>query len=499
MRSRKKMRLWLFLFVILLLAAAISQVFTRHAASKKSQTIHIVLQRSAENSQDFKLVENELNRYLAQNEDFQVQFKIVDEKTRETDYMRLLKSAEPIDLIFGDMTSLKKAANAGLLEPLDSLLQTYGSGIKAVLNKEYLDTGYVDKIRYGLPTVRDYSSSSCFEYNIDLAEKCGLEMDTVTDLDSLETQLFRLKEADPFIIPVANNHYYGLDALLKIDPVGDDFRYPLAVLQDYGRSPKVVTLSETPEFADFINRMYRWHQNGLLMPDSGTTISAINYIKSGKVLGCFSHYHPGFDIEETRGSGIKIGCVLLSENYINSFSANRLFWEIPSKSESKEIAMRFLELMYTDENVVRILSYGCEGVHYEYKNSDKTVIGYPSGINVDNSRYSQFFGWMYGNEMLMPVWDGLPDNLWAQITDYNDHSIQSAAINFCFDPTPVEKEINSCEIIMQKYYFGLITGELNPEKYLPILQQGLKEAGIDSITAEKQKQLNQYLEGGTGA
>ena len=157
--------------------------------------------------------------------------------------------------------------------------------------------------------------------------------------------------------------------------------------------------------------------------------------------------------------------------------------------------MRFLKRMFTDKNVVQILSYGKEGIHYEYKDREHKIIGYPQGINVDNSRYSQFAGWMYGNEMLMPVWEGLPEDLWQQITDYNDTSIRSIAIGFSFDETPVSTEYLRCTAIAQKYYIGLITGELNPAKYLPVIRRELENAGINTIISEKQAQLNQYLKG----
>lgn len=463
--------------------------------SKTPETLHILLQRSAENSQDFYVVEEELNQYLSKIEDFQVQFRIVDETSRKNNFIQNLKSEEPIDLLFSDKDEMDAAVFQNLLEPLDSLLENLAPEILDVLNKDYLDTGYIEESRYGLPSIRDYSSSACFEYDIQLANQYDLKMDSVKTLDDLEEELLKLKQAAPSVIPVGINLYIGVAALLKIDILGDNYSAPLAVLKNYGQTSQVVNLYETPEFTAFVNQMYAWRKKGLLMDDTGASMSAINYLKTHKVFGCFSNYHPGFDIEETRGSGTPIGCVILGNYYISSFNAQRHFWEIPSKSKEKENAMRFLKLMYTDKNVVQILSYGKEGIHYEYKDSAKQIIGYPEEINVDNSRYSQFLGWRYGNEMLMPVWEGLPQDLWKQITDYNDSSIRSIAIGFSFHKTPVADEISDCTAIAQKYYPGLINGELDPARYLPIVRKELQDAGISTIVAQKQKQLNDYLKG----
>lgn len=489
------LRLPVLLFIIVLIGLYFGGSKFFFMNQKEQKTIHIILQRSAENCQDFNLVEQELNQYLSEVDNYQVQFKIDDEVALKNDYIRNLQSAESVDLLFSDKKAMGEAISQDLLEPLDTLLKTQGQEILKVLDKDYLDTGYINGSRYGIPSVRDYSCSSCFEYDVQLAKEYNLQMENIQTLDDLEKELLKLKEAAPSIVPVAINLYIGVDALLKIDNLGDDFSNPLAVLRNYGQTSQVVNLYETPEFSAFVNRMYSWRKKGLLMDDTGASISAINYLKTHKVFGCFSHYHPGFDGEETRGSGTEIGCVILGKNYISSFNANRLFWQIPAKSQQKENAMRFLKRMYTDENVVRILSYGKEGVHYEYKDSDQKVIGYPEGINVDNSRYSQFLGWMYGNEMLMPVWEGLPENLWEQIRDYNDSSIRSIAIGFSFDETPVSAEIVRCTGISQKYYNGLINGELEPAKYLPAIRQELKVAGIDAIVSEKQSQLDQYLKG----
>lgn len=491
-----KSRLPAFLLLLtgcLCLGFFLVQFYSRN--SKEPETVHILLRKNAENCQDFKLVEQELNQYLAKTENYQVQFKVVDTASQQNAFIQNLKSAEPIDILCSDKENMDEAVSQNLLEPLDFFLQESGIEISEVLNKDYLDTGYVEGIRYGLPSVRDYSSSPCFEYDVQLARQYRLEMDNVHNLDDLEKELLKLKEAAPTVIPVGVNLYVAVQALLKIDLLENGYSTPLAVLRNCGQTSHVVNLYETKEFSDFVNQMYAWRKKGLLMEDTGASISAINYLKTHKVFGCFSNYHPGFDVEETRGSGTEIACVILGNHFISSSNANGFFWEIPKKSQVKETAMRFLNRMYTDENVVRILSYGVEGIHYEYKDSDHKTIGYPDGINVDNSRYSQFLGWMYGNEMLSPVWEGLPGDLWQQITDYNDTSIRSIGIGFCFDKTPVISEYNHCSAIANKYYSGLITGALEPAKYLPLLRQELTEAGIDTVVTEKQAQLDQYLKG----
>ena len=44
-----------------------------------------------------------------------------------------------------------------------------------------------------------------------------------------------------------------------------------------------------------------------------------------------------------------------------------------------------------------------------------------------------------------------------------------------------------------KYYKALIVGAVDPDEYLPKMNEELKAAGMDTIIAESQKQLDAYL------
>lgn len=106
-------------------------------------------------------------------------------------------------------------------------------------------------LRHGIPSIRDYACSPCFEYDVRLAKEYDLQMENIQTLDDLERELLKLKKAAPSIVPVAINLYIGVDALLKIDNLSDDFSAPLAVLQNYGQTSQVVNLYETPEFSAY--------------------------------------------------------------------------------------------------------------------------------------------------------------------------------------------------------------------------------------------------------
>jgi putative aldouronate transport system substrate-binding protein len=47
--------------------------------------------------------------------------------------------------------------------------------------------------------------------------------------------------------------------------------------------------------------------------------------------------------------------------------------------------------------------------------------------------------------------------------------------------------------VVNKYHKALVCGALDPEETLPKFNQELKDAGIETIIAEKQSQLDTWL------
>jgi putative aldouronate transport system substrate-binding protein len=54
-------------------------------------------------------------------------------------------------------------------------------------------------------------------------------------------------------------------------------------------------------------------------------------------------------------------------------------------------------------------------------------------------------------------------------------------------------EIAACNNVCAKYENALDCGELDPAVYIPIFMEELKKAGLDTIIAQKQAQLDAWL------
>lgn len=152
--------------------------------------------------------------------------------------------------------------------------------------------------------------------------------------------------------------------------------------------------------------------------------------------------------------------------------------------------MQFLNLMYTDPEIINLLDWGIEGEHYA-KVSDN-VIGPVEGAEVIEGWYN--LGWQFGNQFLSYVPEDANPNLWTEMAEFNASAIKSAALGFVFDPSPVQTEIAAVTNVINQYSLGLETGTTDPATELPQFIEALKSAGIDTIIAEKQSQLDAWAE-----
>jgi len=180
----------------------------------------------------------------------------------------------------------------------------------------------------------------------------------------------------------------------------------------------------------------------------------------------------------------------VSEPFLNSGYITQIMWAIPRQSKSPEKAMAFMNLLFSDPEVVNLLNYGIEDQHY-IKVSDNEI-KFPEGVTVVDHPYNFGLSWEFGNQFLSYVFEGTDPDIWDKTREYNDSALQSAALGFIVDVEPIKNEFAAVFNVFVQYQSGLGTGSVDPDVYLPEFIEKLKAAGIDTIVAEKQRQLDDW-------
>lgn len=396
-----------------------------------------------------------------------------------------LADGKQIDVAYcASSSKVYQYQKAGLLTPLDDLLERKGVDILSALNPEYYEFSRVDGSLYALPTNRDRHRIVGFEYNQEIADQYDLDMARVQTAEDLTEIFAKLKRQTTQITPTVV--VPGFIQFDQVDNLGDF----LGVLtEDSGTN--VVNLYETEVFQKLIYLIHDWYQKGYTLDYTQDAGVISYYLSSGTVLGCLTIGKLGFEAQENRICGHQIGFIPLSAAYCPSSSLENSWYAIPKTTTDPEKAMELVNLLYTDPYVANLMMYGIEGVHYERTKPDGNM------IYLGNCRspggYHGPSGYAYCNQYIAYLWEGYDCDIWEKTERMNQQAIKSPAWGFRFDSAAVAEQIYRCEEVTDYYLNTLYAGTADPEKTLAAFLSALERAGINKIIVEKQRQLDQYL------
>ena len=177
--------------------------------------------------------------------------------------------------------------------------------------------------------------------------------------------------------------------------------------------------------------------------------------------------------------------------YIKTTDVNSIGFAISPTSEHPEAAMKFLNEMYTNPDVVNLLDWGIEGVHYEKQ--DDGTIDFPEGVDANTTTYGLNMDWFFGNQFLSYIWGkGRDTTIYSRLEENNKNSEFSPVMGFSFDSTAVSSEVAAITNVINQYLPGLSCGSLNPDTEMDAFLEALDDAGMQTVIEEKQKQLDAW-------
>ncbi|NJR12356.1 DUF3502 domain-containing protein [bacterium] len=167
---------------------------------------------------------------------------------------------------------------------------------------------------------------------------------------------------------------------------------------------------------------------------------------------------------------------------------------VSSVSDHPELAVKFLELLNTDPVFYNLLCKGIEGVHWEWADQDRLLIK-PAGDNASfgDTGYNPNTDWMYGNVFNSYYTDESQVGAWPATAKLNRNAQPSPVLGFTFDRKAVETEVASISAVNQEYASPLGGGIVDIETGLTNLNKALKDAGIERVRDEMQKQIDAWL------
>lgn len=410
----------------------------------------------------------------------------------QTTMQLMISGGEDLDLMMTDDNQYVDQISQNMLMPLGELYEQYGQGILEAYSDGlsfWLDNLYVNGEIYAIPIMKDPSYIRCFAMRADILAETGYTVDDIQEFADLEKVLAKVHELYPNMnclvpyasltcaMPACTAAYYN--------DLGDSF----GVLVD--ETYNVVNLWTYEPFVEQLRLLNRWYQAGYILPDAATnTTPGEAWVREGNTFA----YGKGvetFDYETaknifTKNCGYEMEVAYIQDPLLTSYDGTIT---IPSTSKHAAAAMKYVNELYTNHELMTLFYCGIEGTNYVLDETGRR--DYPEGVDASNNTWTEQKV-MAGNQLLTPPWNYQSETWRDDVMEFWKTVNVSPAMGFHFDYTGLETEYAAVTSVLAEYKQGLYNGVLDFDSAYPQFLAAMEEAGLNKIIEAKQAQLNEW-------
>jgi len=438
---------------------------------------------------DEKKVEEAINKLLTEKINATIDLRPIDWGAWDDKINLMVASREEVDIVFTAQWNghAKYVAKGAFLE-LGDLIDKYGQGIKDSLDPAFLEGAKISGKNYGVPTNKELAAAGGIVYRKDITDELGIDMSNVKTPEDLDAVYAVVKEKKPDLIPLYttagafNSHFFA-----NYDFLGDS-TIPGAILKDKDDT-KVMPMEQLDRYKQYLNLTRDYFKKGYINADAATTqVASADAWKAGNVFSTIEPMKPGKDAEIASASNLtgKLAQISMTEKTVATSETAGSMLGISSTSKDPDRAMMLINLLHTDKEINNLINFGIEGDHY-------TRSGEIITATANTANYNPGAAWMFGSQFLNYIWNTEDPDKWAKFKEFNQNAKVSPGLGFVFDSEPVKSEVGALANVIRQYQRALETGSVDVDKTLADYEKKLKEAGVDKVVAEKQKQFDAFL------
>ena len=439
---------------------------------------------------DAGMVEEKINEIAQKEIGVNVHLTFYSVADYNTQIPLILSGDEQLDCLLTFSDSIDSWIRKGYIQPFTKELDAYGDGIKEVLG-DWLAAGRFDGEQYAVGVRTDLVESICFVMRKDIVDKYNIDLSEVKTVPDLEKEFAVVKENEPELsLMVANNAQSVENYQFSFDMLFDYLGVLLPVSDPGGTT--IVNYFATEEYREYCEMMHDWYQKGYVEQDILTeTENSQALIQNGKAFGCLYPYKPYVEKQMTQICGYEMTSVQLSPALCSTSTLVSMAWSIGRNCVDVEKAVEFYNLCYTNRDILNLLAWGVEGVHYVLDENGQATL--PEGVDADSSGYNLGMGWLFFDNFNQYVAAGNPADLYDAIDKFNKSAVSSTAMGFHWNSEEVKTEVAACTAVLQQYRMALEYGVVDPDVVLPEFLQALENAGINKVIEAKQAQFDAWL------
>lgn len=460
-------------------------------------TVNLIYYTIGEPDKDLQLVNNKINEIMARKIGVTITYVKVSWLEYEDRLNTLISAGSPFDIAFAP--DYATTAMRGAWLKLDDYLTGIGKDMYDAIDPTFWQGVRMnDGSIYGVPTNKELAVRDHWMYPASIVNKHNINITQYNTLESLEPLLRMIRQEEPAYIPMeldrdSQNFFalHGYEYILN-------HKLPLMV-QSLDPAAQVVNIFETKEARQVLDTLRRYYKEGFINKDAA--LREPGALKRGaKVFWKSSGGGPLSETTWSKDRGYKLVAHPVTPNTVTTEAVRGGIMAVNANTKHPVECIKFLNLLNTDPEIRNLFNYGIEGVHYTLDEQGQVVLITDKNSNDDavpDTPASSYSGVQYtqGNWFILKTMGGdnpEPLDKWDQFRKYNDGVVNSTVLGFTPDLSSLTAQTANIEMVWQKYYPSLMTGSVDVDTILPKFNEELKQAGMDEVRQEVQKQLDAW-------
>jgi len=401
-----------------------------------------------------------------------------------------ISTGQEVDVVFTAnwVANFQQNALAGNFIELDNYLTKYPEVVN-ILSQSFIDASKINGHTYALPCNKEKFHSWGYLLRKDLVDKYKIDISKIKSEADMEPYFDQILAGESGVYPLcaANMDVPGWK-FLDWDNISDD-DVPGALYPKADADTTIINQFIAKESVDFYKNMKTYISKKYIRADASTLSSVSDELKTGKYFAAVSSLKPGKDAEMTASTNIEWVQAQITEDVKTNRETTGAMIAIPKVSKHQDEAMEFVNLLYTDGDLLNLFIYGEEGTDYD-KNSDGTI------SLKEGSGYASGNGWRFGDQTKNLRLSFEAADKYDQWTKINNSApiLKSTGFMFNNDSTDTQTLIANNKAVTQEYYKTLFLGQAQDvDATVEEMTKKFKAAGSEDLLKVMQEQFDAFL------
>ncbi len=443
-------------------------------------------------------VEDAINAIIEPKIGVHVDLQPFDAGSYQTQIPLMIAGGETLDLcaFYGAGTAYTTMKANGQILNIKPYLDEYGDGLKEVLG-EYINTFATGDECYAIPTWRNYSTNMYIIANREPLEELGLldAFDNVSDWDEYETLMEQIRD-NTAMAPIGGQYqimwmpsacvaWNSADfEFTAYDPLGD----PNNLLR-VGEDGKVASIYDFEDTVYMMKKSAEWYEEGLAYADAAYTQELnANLLKSEAIFSLVIQSELGVENNWANRVGFPVACKKISDKtkVISTMMLSVGSLGVPVVAEEPEAAVKFLNELYTNREIMNLITWGIEGVDYVVNEAGEAA--FPNG---DSNVPYHSADFLFGNFFLDLPWEGNGGDYREVCYDLMMDATASPTLGYIVDTSDLTSYVSGITSVYNEYSNTLCSG-LYTDELFDEMMHAMEDAGLRDYIDAVQMQLDAW-------